>query len=275
MINSTTQKQLNAFLEKPSSTLLIEGGRDFGSEEMLKILQIKLLGETYKHNTIAIQPDEKGTIGIAVVRDLIASLAKIAGREQTITRMVVISEAEKLTEEAQNALLKLLEEPTKNTLLVLVVADRSRLMDTVRSRCQFIKLLPITLKQANEYCEENAIPSGVCERAFLLSGGAAVLFRSIATDTENDTSLAVKKAKEFLSMSIFDRLSKQKEHADKEAFGDLLRGLAKVTEAGLHNRNNQTSKLWQQKVEEIRACKKLLEARASTKLLYTRLSLVV
>jgi DNA polymerase-3 subunit delta' len=51
-------------------------------------------------------------------------------------RAVVIADAEWLNQGAQNALLKLLEEPPAGTTLVLVAASSAGLLATVRSRCQ-------------------------------------------------------------------------------------------------------------------------------------------
>jgi DNA polymerase III delta prime subunit len=51
-------------------------------------------------------------------------------------RAVVIADAEWLNQEAQNALLRLLEEPPPRTTLVLVASTSAGLLATVRSRCQ-------------------------------------------------------------------------------------------------------------------------------------------
>jgi DNA polymerase-3 subunit delta' len=51
-------------------------------------------------------------------------------------RAAVIADAEWLNQEAQNALLRLLEEPPPGTLLVLVARSSAGLLATVRSRCQ-------------------------------------------------------------------------------------------------------------------------------------------
>jgi DNA polymerase III delta prime subunit len=50
----------------------------------------------------------------------------------------IIWEAEKLTPEAQNSLLKTLEEPAQNTLIVLVTGNISGLLSTILSRCQVL-----------------------------------------------------------------------------------------------------------------------------------------
>ena len=58
-------------------------------------------------------------------------------------RTVILDEADALNVEAQNALLKTLEEPPAGTLLVLVASRPEALLDTVRSRCQEHRLRPL------------------------------------------------------------------------------------------------------------------------------------
>ncbi len=57
-------------------------------------------------------------------------------------RVAVIADAEWLNQEAQNALLRLLEEPPEDTTLVLVAASAAGLLTTVRSRCQRVVFAP-------------------------------------------------------------------------------------------------------------------------------------
>jgi DNA polymerase-3 subunit delta' len=57
-------------------------------------------------------------------------------------RAAVIADAEWLNQEAQNALLRLLEEPPPGATLVLVAASAAGLLSTVRSRCQKVAFLP-------------------------------------------------------------------------------------------------------------------------------------
>lgn len=57
-------------------------------------------------------------------------------------RAAVIADAEWLNQEAQNALLRLLEEPPDETTLVLVAASAAGLLTTVRSRCQRVIFAP-------------------------------------------------------------------------------------------------------------------------------------
>lgn len=59
-------------------------------------------------------------------------------------RTVIIDRADELNESAQNALLKTLEEPPPGALLLLLAAHADALLDTVRSRCQELRLAPLS-----------------------------------------------------------------------------------------------------------------------------------
>lgn len=65
------------------------------------------------------------------------------------TKAVIIEEAHLLTPEAQNALLKVLEEPPANTIILLNVNSKEALLPTILSRCQIIELEtePLKLKE--------------------------------------------------------------------------------------------------------------------------------
>lgn len=54
-------------------------------------------------------------------------------------RIVIVSEADKMGDEAANAFLKTLEEPAKNTLIILTSSNREKLLTTIISRCQEIR----------------------------------------------------------------------------------------------------------------------------------------
>jgi len=79
----------------------------------------------------------KKTIGVEGVRALLVSLSSAPAMGKN--RAVLIFCAEKLTEKAQHALLKTLEEPPKNTVFLLAGNDGG-LLPTVRSRCLTLRL---------------------------------------------------------------------------------------------------------------------------------------
>ncbi|HEX5467067.1 MAG TPA: hypothetical protein VFW92_10390 [Candidatus Limnocylindrales bacterium] len=72
------------------------------------------------------------------VRSLLSEFATLP--IQGSTRVAVIEQAHRLNEDAQNALLKLLEEPPAGAVVCLAADDASVLLDTLRSRCTRLRL---------------------------------------------------------------------------------------------------------------------------------------
>ena len=84
-------------------------------------------------------------IGIDAVRDLIGSaqLKPYEGR----TRVYVVQSADQLTTDAANALLKVLEEPPPDVLILLLTSNVDGVLPTVQSRCQTIDLRPLPVER--------------------------------------------------------------------------------------------------------------------------------
>jgi DNA polymerase III delta prime subunit len=116
--------------------------------------------------------EEKDSIGIEEARQLQKFLLlKPYSREK---KAVLIEGAEALTIEAQNALLKTLEEPPANSQIILTLPDDSLLLTTIVSRCQLITLnhqsqINMTDKEEKEIREtlENLITADIPERLLL------------------------------------------------------------------------------------------------------------
>jgi DNA polymerase-3 subunit delta' len=93
-------------------------------------------------DVIALSPDDKGAIKIDFVREMLGSTGfrPFEGKR----RVVAIREADALTEESQNALLKSLEEPSPGTMFLLTTAVPGALLPTVRSRCMRLRFGRLT-----------------------------------------------------------------------------------------------------------------------------------
>ncbi len=144
-----------------------------------------------------LQPEEPGKpIKIDQVRELCDSLTKTS--QQGGWKVAVIAPAEAMNISATNALLKNLEEPQANTLLILVSHRPSQLSATIRSRCQKITLpIPNTV-EALEWL------AGVCgdptaaARVLPLAGGKPLL----ALNYLQSDSLAIRQDFEQLAEHV-------------------------------------------------------------------------
>lgn len=94
-----------------------------------------------------ITPDGK-TLKIEQIRNL---QARIVEKPITSRRKVyVIDEADLMSEESQNCLLKTLEEPPEYAVIILIVSNESRILPTIKSRCVIIKFQPLTSKEIKQ-----------------------------------------------------------------------------------------------------------------------------
>lgn len=81
---------------------------------------------------------DKKTIGIDIVRELLEQTREHP--RQGGKRVVVFNNLHKTTPQAQNALLKSLEEPSEDTLFILLTEQLETVLPTIRSRCQIIRM---------------------------------------------------------------------------------------------------------------------------------------
>jgi DNA polymerase-3 subunit delta' len=90
------------------------------------------------HADVSVIRTEKLSIGVDEVRDLVrrAALAPVGRRWQ----VMIIEDADRLTEQAANALLKAIEEPTDRTVWMLCAPTVEDLLPTIRSRCRLVTL---------------------------------------------------------------------------------------------------------------------------------------
>lgn len=108
------------------------------------------------------------TIGVEAIREICARLQNSAqlGRG----KVVIIPDAERMTESAANALLKTLEEPAGDSLLLLIASQVSRLLPTILSRChKHVCQLPTegeTVRWLAEQCHQATLAQvRICQGA--------------------------------------------------------------------------------------------------------------
>ncbi len=69
-------------------------------------------------------------------------------------KVYIVDEAEKLTPQAQNALLKTIEEPPAYAVILLLTTNVSMLLPTIRSRCVTLELKPVNSRLVKQYLME-------------------------------------------------------------------------------------------------------------------------
>lgn len=97
------------------------------------------------HADVSVIRTQKLSIGVDEVRDLVrrAALAPVGRRWQ----VMIVEDADRLTEQACNALLKAIEEPTDRTLWMLCAPTVEDVLPTIRSRCRLVTLSTPTTEE--------------------------------------------------------------------------------------------------------------------------------
>lgn len=133
-------------------------------------------------------------------------------------KVFILSDIERLTIDAANAFLKTLEEPAKDTLLILTTSIPEQVLDTIKSRCHQIKFLPLSRRVLEERLAQDGMApmeaAYVAYRAQGCPGRAAVLQDMNNFDLKN---LFINRFVLFYDEKYVDELSK-----DKESVRELL-----------------------------------------------------
>jgi DNA polymerase-3 subunit delta' len=137
---------------------------------------------TGAHADVELIKTEGLSIKIDEIRDLI-SRASWAPSVAT-WRVVVIEDADRLTDSAANALLKVVEEPGLRTVWLLCAPTLTDVLPTIRSRCRHLSLrTPSTKAITNLLMERDSIDAATAEFVAKASGGHIGRARRLATDT--------------------------------------------------------------------------------------------
>ena len=114
--------------------------------------------------------EERKEIGIDSIRDLIHTIHKKPFL--ATLKSAIIDQADLLTEEASNALLKILEEPPGNANLFLVTSKPASLLPTIRSRSQIFRFSAISAAELEGLLIQRGYSSGDARLAAAMSNGS-------------------------------------------------------------------------------------------------------
>lgn len=133
------------------------------------------------HADVDVLATEALSIGVAATRDLV----QLAGRSPSVGRyrIILIEDADRLTEQSGNALLKALEEPTPRTVWLLCAPSLEDVLITVRSRSRHVRLRTPPVAEVSRLLQRrDGIDPGMATYAARAAQSHIGLAKRLATD---------------------------------------------------------------------------------------------
>jgi DNA polymerase III delta prime subunit len=156
---------------------------------------------------------EKGTITVESIRRLYEATKTVEPKG----RVIIIDYVERMAIPAQNAFLKLLEEPIMGTRFILLTHKPELLLPTIISRVQRITLQPISPEQSETLLDEYLVNDSTkrAQLLFIARGYPAELVRLITDEQYFESRVAIiKDARTLLNSSVYEKLLIAKKYKD-------------------------------------------------------------
>ena len=273
VLHPAEQKKFDEYAKNPAHAILLVAPSGTGKETILRELASAILGAHPSGRLFEVVPEpDKSFIGIEGIRRIKMAI-KLSSNVQ---RVILIPNAHMMTSEAQNSLLKILEEPPTNATFLLSTPGKEQLLETVVSRTQVWQLrLPSSEQIEAFFADSERV---LLRRALAISDRRIGLMTALLADSEIEYPLltAISQSKELLQETKFERLCQVESLSKDHAFSkELLTGLELTAKAGLHaaavNNNQPAIKEWRRKLKAIAEARKQQAASVQTKLLLSNL----
>lgn len=134
-----------------SHAQLISGEDGIGKSILAEILGKLILNGDLNREYVDIinYRPSKASFGVDDVREIIDEVNKKPFEGDK--KVIIIHQGNKLTIQAQNALLKTIEEPPTEVYIIILCESLELILDTIKSRCEIYKLTPLTKDELYKY----------------------------------------------------------------------------------------------------------------------------
>ncbi len=277
LLNPKTKTEFNNFVLNTPHALICVSPLGTGKRTIIQELSTTVLGNRSVGRMYLIEPlEDKKSIGIEQIRELKLNL-RLKSLEP---RVVFIPDAGQMTPEAQNSILKILENPPENTHIFLTVNNLYEILETIQSRSIIWRINAPSKDLIINYYKGQFTDSSL-QKSVSLSGGRMGLLNSMLNDDNDHTLLqAIETAKDILAENSFERLCRLDTLIkDLSWMNSIIEGLELACFAALEHSakmNNVVSvKAWKSRVKNIEQARQELEQGLLPKLVLGKLFLML
>ncbi len=170
-------QRLQAYVnQKNIPHLLLAGPPGSGKTTSALALARELFGDDFRGSFLELNASDER--GIDVVRGKIKDFARTMALQDVPFKIIFLDEADALTQDAQQALRRTMEQFSKTCRFILNANYSSRIIEPIQSRCAVFRFMPLTSEQSQQLAEKVA----AAEKVKLEKGAGA----AIATVAQGD-----------------------------------------------------------------------------------------
>ncbi len=165
---------------------------------------------------IKVTHEKPGTISVEDIRVQLNNDVAIKPYSSPY-KVYIVNEAEKMTPQAQNALLKTLEEPPEYVVILLLAANVNSLLPTILSRCVVLHMKPVADELVKKYLmEQLQVPDYKAEVCVAFARGNVGKAKALASseDFENVKNEALSLLKYIRDMELYEMVAAIKKISD-------------------------------------------------------------
>jgi DNA polymerase-3 subunit delta' len=204
LIHPVTKANLQAFAAQPSHALLLIGSTGIGKHTVAEVLAHDLEPAAAPE---FIRPDDKGVIRIEAIRELYRQTR--SKRQQG--QIIILEDVDAMSAEAENAFLKLLEEPRPGVIFLLTATHLHALLLTTISRVQRLDILPVTSSILQKHFAkpfQQCSPAHIAQILFIAQGRPAIT-KTLIDNPEllKSQQELMQQAKQLLTATRYERLA--------------------------------------------------------------------
>ena len=236
VLNEQTRQALETLRQQPPHALILIGEKGMGKKALARSLGAALLSTSSidQHPGVHHVGAASDSISIDDIRAVQHFLSRRSTSSASVNRLIFVPDAGRMGSEAQNALLKTLEEPPIGSVLLLTAGSERELLPTIMSRLHIVTVHQPHEADVIEYFASQGHTEADIRRSLLMSGGLPGLMSSLLTkQADHPLIAAAEAARNILRLDTFgrlclvDALSKQRNHCQDICI--LLRRMAEIS----------------------------------------------
>ena len=147
---------LQALIKDPTDMphLMFSGSAGVGKTTTALCIARQILGDNSRDYTLELNASDER--GIGMVREKVKKFSRFAGMVEVPFKIIILDEADEMTNDAQTALRRIIEDTAKYCRFILIANNISKIIDPIQSRCATFKFTSISEEDMINHLESIA-----------------------------------------------------------------------------------------------------------------------